>query len=131
MSFAGREIAKTSEAFRVLETSHPPTWYLPPGAVQQAFFIATAKQSFCEWKGMAIYWTVRMAGQTAESAAWSYPSPRSDFANIRDYFAFYPSIFECYVDGERVQPQPGGFYGGWITRDLVGPFRGIPGSSGW
>ena len=131
MSFAGHEIAKTSEAYRVLETSHPPTWYLPPGSVQQTFLIATAKQSFCEWKGIAIYWTVRMDDQTAENAAWSYPSPRGDFANIRDYFAFYPFIFECYVDGERVQPQPGGFYGGWITRDLVGPFKGIPGSSGW
>ena len=131
VSFAGNEIAKTSRAYRVLERSHPPTWYLPPCSVQQSFLTATPKHSFCEWKGRAAYWTVRVDDQTAENAAWSYPSPKTDFANIRDYLAFYPSIFECYVDGERVQPQPGGFYGGWITRDLIGPFKGIPGSSGW
>jgi len=69
--------------------------------------------------------------RTAENAAWSYASPEADFADIRDYFAFYHNIFECYVDGERVESQPGGFYGGWITKDLAGPFKGIPGSSGW
>jgi uncharacterized protein (DUF427 family) len=131
VSFAGQEIARTSSAYRLLETSHPPTWYLPPGSVQQSFLVATTKQSFCEWKGTAAYWAVRVNDQTADNAAWSYPCPKAGFANIRDYLAFYPSIFDCYVEGERVQPQPDGFYGGWITRDVVGPFKGGPGSSGW
>jgi uncharacterized protein (DUF427 family) len=129
--FAGQEIARTSNAYRVLETSHPPSWYLPPDSVRKDLLVATAKKSFCEWKGTATYWTVRAGGQTAENAAWSYASPSPAFANIRDYLAFYPNVFDCYVDGERVQPQPGGFYGGWITKELVGPFKGIPGSSGW
>lgn len=115
----------------MLETSHPPTWYLPPNSVRQDLLVATAKQSFCEWKGRASYWTARVGERTAENAAWSYASPEADFADIRDYFAFYHNIFECYVDGERVESQPGGFYGGWITKDLAGPFKGIPGSSGW
>ncbi len=131
VTLAGHEIARTSKAYRVLETSHPPTWYLPPNSVRQDLLVATAKQSFCEWKGRASYWTARVGERTAENAAWSYASPEADFADIRDYFAFYPNIFECYVDGERVESQPGGFYGGWITKDLAGPFKGIPGSSGW
>jgi uncharacterized protein (DUF427 family) len=129
--FAGQEIARSSNAYRVLETSHPPSWYLPPDSVRKDQLVQTAKQSFCEWKGRATYWTVRAGGQFAENAAWSYSSPEREFAAIRNYFAFYPNAFECYVDGERVEPQPGGFYGGWITKDLAGPFKGIPGSSGW
>lgn len=131
MCFAGQEIARSSDACRVLETSHPPSWYLPPDTVRTDLLVATTKKSFCEWKGTATYWTVRAGGQTAESAAWSYASPSPAFTRIRDYFAFYPNVFECYVDGEHVQPQPGGFYGGWITNELIGPFKGIPGSSGW
>jgi uncharacterized protein (DUF427 family) len=128
---AGREIARTSHAYRLLETSHPPTWYLPPDSVHQSFLIPSGKQSFCEWKGTASYWTVRVDDQTAENAAWSYRSPKVDYAALRDYFAFYPSIFECFVNGERVEPQPGDFYGGWVTKELVGPFKGMPGSSHW
>ncbi len=131
VSFNGQEIARSAEAYRVLETSHPPSWYLPPDSVKTDLLIRTPKQSFCEWKGMATYWTVRVSGKTVDNAAWSYASPTPEFAAIRGYFAFYPNIFECFVEGERVQPQPGGFYGGWITKDLAGPFKGIPGSSGW
>jgi uncharacterized protein (DUF427 family) len=131
VSLGGNEIARSSAAYRVLETSHPPSWYLPPGDVRTELLVATAKQSFCEWKGRATYWTVRGAERTADNAVWSYASPEPAFAAIRDYFAFYANVFECYVDGERVQPQPGGFYGGWITKDIVGPCKGIPGSSGW
>ena len=131
VTFAGHEIARSSAAYRVLETSHPPSWYLPPNSVHKDLLIITPKQSFCEWKGRATYWTVRVGGQTAENSAWSYSSPEPAFAAIEGYLAFYPNVFACYVDGERVEPQPGGFYGGWITRDLVGPFKGIPGSSGW
>jgi uncharacterized protein (DUF427 family) len=131
VSLAGQEIAKTSKAYRLLETSHPPTWYLPPNSVRQELLIATPKRSFCEWKGEACYWSVRVGNLTREDAVWSYALPQANFNEIRDYFAFYAGLFDCYVNGERVGPQPGGFYGGWITNDLAGPFKGIPGSSGW
>lgn len=127
----GCEIARSSETYRILETSHPPTWYIPPAGVRTELLTATEKHSFCEWKGSATYWTVRVKGKTAENAVWCYPAPERAFFRIRNYFAFYPQVFECYVDGERVKAQPGGFYGGWITKDVVGSFKGIPGSSGW
>jgi hypothetical protein len=90
------------------------------------------RSSFCEFKGSAGYYTVTVDGVSAESAAWFYPQPTPDFESIRNYVAFYPSRMEaCYVDGERVTAQPGDFYGGWITRDIVGPFKGSPGTMGW
>jgi uncharacterized protein (DUF427 family) len=131
VSYAGQLIAQSSAGYRVLETSHPPSWYIPRADIQMEFLLATRKQSFCEWKGLASYWTVKAAAQTAENAAWSYETPNARFAAIKGHLAFYPNVFECYVDGERVTPQPGGFYGGWITSDVVGPFKGIAGSSGW
>lgn len=115
----------------MLETSHPSSWYIPPSHVNSDFLVRTSKGSFCEWKGSATYWSVRANDKTAENVAWSYASPTLSFAAIKDHFAFYPSVFECFVDGERVTPQPGNFYGGWITSDVVGPFKGIPGSWGW
>ena len=115
----------------MLETSHPPSWYIPHSDVQMEFLVKTAKGSFCEWKGMASYWTVRVGDEAARDSAWSYESPSKPFAAITGALAFYPNVFECYVDEERAAPQPGGFYGGWITRDLVGPFKGVPGSWGW
>ncbi len=129
--FNGQIIAESTKGYRVLETSHPPSWYIPPSDVRTEFLISTAKGSFCEWKGNATYWSVRVQGRHADNAAWSYESPNLRFAPIQAYFSFYPNIFECYVDDERVTPQPGGFYGGWITRDVVGPFKGIAGSWGW
>jgi uncharacterized protein (DUF427 family) len=129
--FHGQLIAQSIRACRVLETSHPPTWYIPSADVNMDFLEATSKTSFCEWKGMASYWTVRVADQMAQSAAWSYEAPNPSFASIKSHIAFYPSHFECYVDDERVIAQPGGLYGGWITRELVGPFKGVPGSWGW
>jgi uncharacterized protein (DUF427 family) len=131
VNYAGQLIAQSSAAYRVLETSHPPSWYIPRADIQMDFLRATRKQSFCEWKGMATYWTVKVAGQMAADVAWSYETPNARFAAIKSHLAFYPSVFECYVDDERVTPQPGGFYGGWITSDVVGPFKGIAGSSGW
>jgi uncharacterized protein (DUF427 family) len=131
VSLAGQEIAKTSRAYRLLETSHPPTWYLPPDSVRQELLIATTKRSFCEWKGEASHWSVRVGNLTRDNAAWSYARPQANFKEIRGYFAFYAGLFDCYVNGELVKPQPGGFYGGWITKDIAGPFKGIPGSSGW
>jgi uncharacterized protein (DUF427 family) len=132
IEFGGQVIADTSRAWRVLETSHPPTYYLPmddilPGALEPA-----QGSSFCEWKGRARYWTVRVGARRAERAAWSYPEPTPGFAPIRDHVAFYAGPMDaCWVGVHRAQPQPGGFYGGWVTPDLSGPFKGEPGSAGW
>ena len=91
----------------------------------------TAKTSFCEWKGAARYWSVKAGAAIVENAVWSYEKPTAPFSPIKAYFAFYPQLLECYVDEERVEPQAGGFYGGWVTSDIVGPFKGAPGSWGW
>jgi uncharacterized protein (DUF427 family) len=128
---AGTVVADTRRALRVLETSHPPSWYLPPGDCDMTLFSAAPGSSFCEWKGMASYWTVTVPGATAERMAWSYPEPSERFIAIRDHVAFYPSTFDCTVDGEVVRPQPGTFYGGWVTDDVVGPFKGEPGTMWW
>jgi uncharacterized protein (DUF427 family) len=129
--FQGQVIAETSRAYRVLETSHPPTWYIPRADIQMQFLQQAGKQSHCEWKGAATYWSVQVGDQTVENAAWSYEQPTPNFAPIQGYLAFYPNYFECYVDEERVQSQPGSFYGGWVTRDVVGPFKGGAGTWGW
>ncbi len=130
--FAGIVIAQTNAGFRVLETSHPPVYYLPPAAFLPGTLIPAAGGSFCEWKGRAVYWSLRAGGKTAEAAGWSYPEPTPRFAPIRDHVAVYAGRMDaCYVGDEQVTPQPGGFYGGWITHNLTGPFKGIPGSHGW
>ncbi|MFL6463581.1 MAG: DUF427 domain-containing protein [Bryobacteraceae bacterium] len=129
--FAGALIAESSKACRVLETSHPPTWYIPREDTKTDSLISGKSNSHCEWKGAATYWSIRIGDQVAENAAWSYEHPAAGFAALRQHLAFYPSRCECYVDGERVQPQPGDFYGGWITSDVVGPFKGSPGTWGW
>ena len=131
VKFDGQPIADTHGAYRVLETSHPPAWYLPPTDIRKEFLRAESKASHCEWKGAAQYWSVQVGARVAQNAAWSYAQPTANFAAIAEYVAFYPGELECFVDGERVQPQPGGFYGGWITPDVAGPFKGIPGSWGW
>ena len=128
---AGRTIVETSDAKRVLETSHPPVYYLP----REAFtceLLASARRSFCEWKGMATYWSLRQADRTETDCAWSYPEPTPGFASLRDHLAVYPAAMDaCFVDDERVTPQPGRFYGGWVTSNLIGPFKGAPGTMGW
>jgi uncharacterized protein (DUF427 family) len=138
--FKGCWIADSEKTIRVLETSHPPVYYIPPQDVQQQYLHPVARSSFCEWKGSAIYYTIKVnsekdpdgVGGIAEQAAWSYPSPTPAFEAIRGYVAFYPSRMDaCYVDGERVEAQPGDFYGGWITKEIVGPFKGSPGTWGW
>ena len=130
--FGGVVIAETSRAQRVLETSHPPVYYLPPEDILPSALVATARGSHCEFKGGARYFTVSAGGKRAEDAAWSYPEPDPAFAAIRDHVAFYPGRMDaCTVDSELVVPQPGGFYGGWITGDVVGPFKGGPGTMGW
>jgi len=130
--FAGIVIADTRSALRVVETSGPPVYYLPPPDILMQYLHASAKQTFCEWKGDASHYAVRVGGAGAENAAWTYRHPTSGYEAIRDYVAFYPARMEaCLVDGELVRPQSGDYYGGWITRGILGPFKGDPGSEAW
>ncbi len=130
--FGGETIADTLAAFRVLETTHPPTYYLPPDCFVPGALQARQHGSFCEWKGHARYWTVRGGGKTAEDAAWSYPDPTPAFLALRDHVAVYAGPMDaCFVGDERATPQPGGFYGGWVTSNLEGPFKGEPGTAFW
>lgn len=125
-------IADTHQAKRVLETSHPPVYYIPPSDIKMEYLIRTPQSSFCEWKGLAGYYTVAVTDKQALNAAWFYPGPTSAFAEIKDHVAFYAHMMDaCYVNDELVQPQPGNFYGGWVTSDIVGPFKGSPGTWGW
>lgn len=125
------ELARTSQALRVLETASPPTFYIPPADVALDLLRPVAGSSFCEWKGKARYWGLRDAPDAAQPVGWSYPEPSAGFEAIRDHMAFYPERVDCTVDGESVRSQPGGFYGGWITSEIVGPWKGQPGSAGW
>jgi uncharacterized protein (DUF427 family) len=128
----GVTIADTVRAVRTLETSHPPTYYLPPDDVAMTLLFAVQGGSFCEYKGTAHYYDVVVGGERLARAAWSYPDPAAAFAMLRDHLAFYAAPFDtCRVGDEQVIPQPGGFYGGWITSDLAGPFKGVPGSRFW
>lgn len=125
-------IVDSRRAWRVLETSHPPVYYIPPADILEQVLHAVGQGSWCEWKGQALYFDVVVGERRAARAAWSYPHPSPGFESIRDHVAFYAAPMDtCTVDGERVEPQPGGFYGGWITSDVVGPFKGSPGSWGW
>ncbi len=129
---AGEVIADTTQGFRVLETSHPPVYYLPPDDVRRDFLLAEPGRSLCEFKGAAHYWTVDVHGSRSEKAAWSYPEPSHRFRLIKDYLAFYASrVDACFVGEEQVEAQAGDFYGGWVTSRVVGPFKGGPGSMGW
>ncbi len=128
----GAAIADTRAAVRTIETSHPPTYYLPRADLLMSALRPNARRSLCEWKGPATYFDLVMDGGTIRDVAWSYPRPTPAFASIADRLAFYAEPLDgCFVDGERVTPQPGGFYGGWITADLAGPFKGVPGSRFW
>ena len=128
----GIVVADSRAAVRTLETSHPPSYYLPPSDILMSALRRSQRGSFCEWKGQAIYYDVEVAGDILRDVAWSYPAPTPAFGGLRDHIAFYAAPFDaCSVDGERVVPQPGGFYGGWITSDLTGPFKGAPGSRFW
>jgi uncharacterized protein (DUF427 family) len=130
--FADQMVAETGDALRVLETFHPPTYYLPLAAFRPGVLQPVAGSSFCEWKGHSRYWSVVVCGRVAHKAAWGYPDPTPAFAALRDHIAVYAGLMDaCYVGEERVRPQPGGFYGGWITDDLVGPFKGGPGTAFW
>lgn len=129
---AGITIADTVAGWRVLETSHPPSYYLPPGDILPGSLIPAAGQSWCEWKGRASYLDVVAGTGRAERAAWRYREPTHPFAAIRDHVAFHPALVDaCWVGDEQATAQEGGFYGGWITKRIVGPFKGGPGSMGW
>jgi uncharacterized protein (DUF427 family) len=130
--FNGVTMVDTRHAWRVLETSHPPVYYIPPADIRMQYLARADGTSWCEWKGQAIYYTLTVQDKQVEKAAWSYPHPTSDFKPIKDYLAFYAGPIDgCYIDDEKVTAQPGGFYGGWITADIVGPFKGEAGSRGW
>ena len=117
-------IARTCAGFRTLETSHPPTYYFPPGDVDMTFLQRVARTTMCEWKGRAIYYDVVVGSKRAALAAWAYPEPTPAFADMRDHIAFYANKMDaCFVNEERVTPQPGLFYGGWITLGLQGPSK--------
>lgn len=127
---AGGVLASSRRAIRLLETASPPGFYLPPEDVDFAQLVPAAGRSLCEWKGEAAYWA--LASQPAGApVAWTYPAPRQPFAALAGFVAFYPGRVACFVDEERVMPQPGGFYGGWITREIVGPWKGEPGTGHW
>jgi uncharacterized protein (DUF427 family) len=130
--FNGQTIVDTTNALRILETSHPPVYYIPPHEIHNADLQPTQRRTLCEFKGAASYWTLTVGDKTAENVAWSYPNPTSAFKLIKDYLAFYPSRMDaCYVNDEQIKSQEGDFYGGWITDDIVGPFKGEPGTMGW
>ncbi|MGQ4646826.1 DUF427 domain-containing protein [Lyngbya aestuarii] len=130
--FNGVTIAESNRSQRVLETSHPPVYYIPPEDIKMEYLSRTNQGSFCEWKGRAIYYTVIVGNKQAANAAWAYPDPTASFAPLKNYLAFYAHMMDaCYVNGELVEPQPGNFYGGWVTKDILGPFKGGPGTWGW
>jgi len=132
VEFHGVTIVDTTRAIRILETSQPPAYYCPTDDVSMQHLVPTPSRTFCEWKGQASYWTVDVDGRRSEDAAWSYPAPIRDFAEIRDHLAFYPKrVDACYVDDELVQSNDGDFYGGWITSNIVGPFKGALGTFHW
>lgn len=130
--FAGHLIASTRESLQVLETSHPPTYYVPRQAFVDGVLVPVAGSTHCEFKGRADYFDVVVGQRSAIRAAWHYPTPDSKYAAIVDHVAVMPAMMDsCHVDGELVRPQDGRFYGGWITSKVSGPFKGGPGTMGW
>lgn len=130
--FDGKLLADSKDVLRVLETSHPPTYYIPRSDILEELLERHPKRTFCEFKGEATYYTVRGPHQSAEAAAWEYPRPRKGYEPLVDHLAFYAASMErCFVDDEQVDPQEGSFYGGWITSEIEGPFKGGPGTWGW
>jgi uncharacterized protein (DUF427 family) len=127
----GKVLADSSSTFRILETASPPTFYLPPGDVDASRLMPLGTSSVCEWKGTAHYWALRGTEEQGEPVAWVYPEPYPEFESIAGYFSFYPGRIECCLGQERVRPQPGGLYGGWVTKEIIGPFKGLPGTEQW
>ena len=130
--FGGVTLAYTRRAKRVLETSHPPVYYIPPEDIRMEHLVPAEGASFCEWKGAARYYDIETDERREHRVAWFYPNPVPAYSDLKDYVAFYPSLLDaCWVDGEKVEAQEGDFYGGWITSEIVGPFKGAPGTRGW
>lgn len=129
---AGVTVVDSDRCWRVLETSHPPVYYVPRAEVTGARLVPDPRRTWCEWKGEASYWDLVVGEVRVREAAWSYEHPTPAYADLTGAVAFYPGrVDECRVDGERVEVQPGDFYGGWITSDVTGPFKGAPGTLGW
>lgn len=132
VELAGVLVADSRRALRVCETSSPPAYYVPPADVRLELLTATPERACCEWKGLAHYWSLQVGNRVVPEAAWSYPDPDPPYAALRDHLAFHADRLDaCHVGEARVVPQPGGYYGGWITPQLVGPFKGEPGSEAW
>jgi uncharacterized protein (DUF427 family) len=127
----GVVVAQADTSLRVLETSHPPVYYIHMDCINQDFMHKTTKTTFCEFKGLSSHFTVEVADLKVVNGAWYYASPTPSYIDLKHHVAFYPSKFECYVGGERAQAQYGDFYGGWITSNVVGPFKGEPGTLNW
>ena len=125
-------IADSTDTKRVLETSSPPVYYIPEKDVEMQYLTPSERRTLCEWKGLASYYDISVNGKSAQNATWYYPQPVGEYAELKGHIAFYPQYMDaCYVDGELVTSQPGSFYGGWITTDIVGPLKGDPGTEGW
>jgi uncharacterized protein (DUF427 family) len=131
VELAGHVVAESTGALRVLETASPPTVYVPPADVARELLRDTAGHSLCEWKGRAHYADVVVGGHRARRAAWWYPEPVAAYGALRDHVAFYPGRVACFLDQERVRPQDGDFYGGWVSDDIAGPFKGAAGTLHW
>ncbi|MEX3014163.1 DUF427 domain-containing protein [Gymnodinialimonas hymeniacidonis] len=130
--FAGLPVADTEAGFRVLETHHAPTYYIPPSDVVMSALVPSNRETFCEWKGRAVYFDLVVNGRRSNNAAWAYPAPTARFDPIRDHLAFYAtSLDEAFVGQIKVQPQPGDFYGGWVTPNLTGRIKGAVGTLHW
>ncbi len=128
----GIVLAETNKGKRVLETSHPPTYYFPPEDIKLEHLIETPRKISCEWKGRYQYYDVKIGDKYIQYAAWRYFEPTPDFVTIQTYYSFSARLMDaCYVNDELVTPQSGDFYAGWITADIVGPFKGEPGTWGW
>jgi len=132
IEFAGEVIAETTKAHRILETSHPPTYYIPQSDIRMDLLVPAGGGSFCEFKGKAKYFSIEAGGRTAERAAWCYMDPSHAYVDIAEDLSFYASSVDaCFVNGVQVNAQEGDFYGGWITPNLIGPFKGGLGTWGW
>ncbi len=132
VELGGVVLAASPRALRVLETASPPVYYVPAEDVRREHLEPSSHQSFCEWKGVARYWSARVGDRFVPEVAWSYPTPDPGFEALRDCIAFYPGrVDACFLGDERVTPQAGSFYGGWVTSAIVGPFKGEPGTEGW
>lgn len=124
-------LASTTNSLRVLETSHPPVFYLPPADVDMEVLRLNRHHTFCEYKGRASYYDLASPHASTRNVAWTYPDPAAGYESLKDMVAFYPAKVDCFVADETVHTQEGDFYGGWITSEIVGPFKGGPGTLGW